>query len=83
MIALSMVLRCHTMSLGGIFMLLRCFVMCVFCHVDVLWNRYFVSLNPKQVMNQHPLGRKAHREKRLRSYRLPGGCATTRYFFWL
>src|ERR1019366_9267606 len=33
MIALSMVLRGHTMSLGGIFMMLRCFVMRVFCHV--------------------------------------------------
>ena len=55
MIALSMVLRGHTMSLGGIFMMLRCFVMCVFCHVDVLWNRYFDSLNPKQVMNHWTL----------------------------
>src|ERR1035437_7715035 len=30
----------------------------VFCHVDVLWNRYFDSLNPVQVMNHsssHPL----------------------------
>ena len=55
MIALSMVLRGHTMSLGGIFMMLRCFVMRVFCHVDVLWNRYFDPLNPKQVMNHWTL----------------------------
>ena len=40
----------------------------VFCHVDVLWNRYFDSLIPMQVMNHwtlssaHPFGRKAHRE---------------------
>src|ERR1017187_7572610 len=58
MIALSMVLRSHTMSLGGVFMMLSCLVMRVFCHVDVLWNRYFDSLNPVQVMNHsssHPL----------------------------
>src|ERR1039457_2655046 len=51
MIALSMVLRGHPMSLGGVFMMLSCLVMRVFCHVDVLWNRYFDSLNPEQVMN--------------------------------
>src|ERR1017187_7249142 len=45
MIALSMVLRGRTMSLGGVFMMLSCFVMCVFCHMGVLWNRYFDSLN--------------------------------------
>src|ERR1022692_4552197 len=45
MIALSMVLRGRTMSLGGVFMMLSCFVMCVFCHMRVLWNRYFDSLN--------------------------------------
>src|ERR1019366_842734 len=58
MIALSMVLRGHPMSLGGVFMMLSCLVMRVFCHVDVLWNRYFDSLNPMQVMNHsssHPL----------------------------
>jgi hypothetical protein len=59
------VLRSHTMSLGGVFMMLSCFDMRVFCHVDILWNRYFDSLNPLHVMNQHPLGRKGHREKRL------------------
>src|ERR1035441_4906532 len=63
MIALSMVLRGRTMSLGGVFMMLSCFVMRVFCHVDVLWNRYFDSLTPVQVMNHwtlssaHPFGR--------------------------
>src|ERR1017187_10941106 len=51
MIALSMVLRSHPMSLGGVFMMLSCLVMRVFCHVDVLWNRYLDSLNPVQVMN--------------------------------
>src|ERR1035437_8377888 len=52
MIALSMVLSSHTMSLGGVFMMLGCFVMCVFWHVDILnWNRYFDSLIPEQVMN--------------------------------
>jgi hypothetical protein len=45
MIALSMVLRGRTMSLGGVFMMLSCFVMCVFCHMRVLRNRYFDSLN--------------------------------------
>src|ERR1019366_5564808 len=45
MIALSMVLRGRTMSLGGVFMMFSCFVMCVFCHMGVLWNRYFDSLN--------------------------------------
>src|ERR1019366_10526801 len=39
------VLRGRTMSLGGVFMMLSCFVMCVFCHMRVLWNRYFDSLN--------------------------------------
>src|ERR1035437_2026597 len=58
MIALSMVLRSHPMSLGGVFMMLSCLVMRVFCHVDLLWSRYFDSLNPMQVMNHsssHPL----------------------------
>src|ERR1035437_1071176 len=45
MIALSMVLRGRTMSLSGVIMVLSCFVMCVFCHTGVLWNRYFDSLN--------------------------------------
>jgi hypothetical protein len=58
MIALSMTLRGHPMSLGGVFMMLSCFVMRVFCHIDVLWNRYFDSLNPVQVMNHYePLDR--------------------------
>ena len=61
-------LRSHTMSLGGVFMMLSCFVMRVFCHVDVLWNRYFDSVNTKQFMNHwtlssaHPFGRKAYQE---------------------
>jgi hypothetical protein len=58
MIALSMVLRSHPMSLGGVFMMLSCLVMRVLCHVDVLSNRYFDSLNPLQIMNHsssHPL----------------------------
>jgi len=38
MIALSMVLRGHTMSLGSAFMMLSCFVMRVFCHVDILFG---------------------------------------------
>ena len=37
-IALSMVLRGHTMSLGSAFMMLSCFVMRVFCHVDILFG---------------------------------------------
>ena len=41
-----MVLRSHPMSLGGVFMMLSCLVMRVLCHVDVLSNRYFDSLNP-------------------------------------
>jgi hypothetical protein len=35
MIALSMVLRSHPMSLGGVLMMLSCFVMRVFCHVKI------------------------------------------------
>src|ERR1019366_7429334 len=73
MIALSVVLRSHTMSLGGVFMMLSCFDMRVFCHVDILWNRYFDSLNPLHVMNPHPLGRKGHREKRLGATVYPVG----------
>ena len=37
MIALSMVLRSHTMSLGGVFTLLSCFVTRVFAIMEVLW----------------------------------------------
>jgi hypothetical protein len=55
MIALSMVLRSHPMSLGGVLMMLSCFVMRVFCHVDLLRNRYFNSPNPMQVMNHWTL----------------------------
>src|SRR5579864_5164324 len=51
MIALTMVLRGRTMRFGRVFMMLSCFVMCVFCHVDLLWNRYFDSLNAVHVMN--------------------------------
>jgi hypothetical protein len=51
MIALSMVLRGGTMSLGGVFMMFSCFVMCVFWHVNILSNRYVDSLTPEQVMN--------------------------------
>src|ERR1017187_8779636 len=67
MIALSMVLRGHTMSLGGIFMMLRCFVMRVFCHVDVLLESMFrlsksqASYEPLDVIVRSSLpGRMAH-----------------------
>jgi hypothetical protein len=33
MIALFILLRCHTMNPRGVFMMLGCLVMCVFCHV--------------------------------------------------
>src|ERR1035437_5445959 len=53
MIALSMVLRSHPMSLGGVFMMLSCLVMRVLClGIDIS-----TLLNPLQVMNHassHP-----------------------------
>jgi hypothetical protein len=47
MIALSMVLRSHPMSLGGVFMMLSCLVMRVFCHVDVLLESIFRLFKPR------------------------------------
>src|ERR1035441_4301130 len=46
MIALSVVLRSHPMSLGGVFMMLSCLVMRVFCHLDVLWESIFRLFEP-------------------------------------
>src|ERR1017187_6387339 len=52
MIAFSMVLRGHPMSLGGVFMMLSCFVMRVFCHVGYPLESIFrLSKTPMQVMN--------------------------------
>jgi hypothetical protein len=51
MIALSMVLRGHPMSLGGVFMKLSCFVMRVFCHSRCPLESIFDSPNTEQVMN--------------------------------
>src|SRR5450756_1131082 len=62
MIALSMVLRGHPMSLGGVFMMLSCFVVRVFWHVDVLWNRYSDSLNFVQAMNHWRIPRLPHQK---------------------
>jgi hypothetical protein len=43
------------MSLGGVFMMLSCFVMRVFCHNRCPLESIFDSLNTKQVMNHRTL----------------------------
>src|ERR1039458_947929 len=55
MIALSMVLRGHPMSLGGVFMMLSCFVMRVFWHSRCPLESIFDSPNTEQVMNHWTL----------------------------
>src|ERR1035437_6229377 len=67
MIALSMVLRNHPMSLGCVLMMLSCFVMRVFGHVDLLLKSIFqlsklrASYEPLNVIVRSSLpGRMAH-----------------------